>query len=175
MKKIIFSALSLSFLVSSLTAQETHSKIGYINAFEILQQIPEIKEVENKVQKYEADLQASLDKQALKWQEDYTKLMTEVDSGIIAPKVQKVRETDLMNRRDSLQQLLNVNKNEIKMKRDELMKPVLEKFQTVIKETAVAHKLEYVISIDPENPGSGFVIDGHDISADIRKKLNIVK
>ncbi|MBI1781195.1 MAG: OmpH family outer membrane protein [Sphingobacteriales bacterium] len=168
MKKVstlVLTVMAMLVFGSNVNAQ---NKIGYVSVDEVLSVMPEIKKLQGELASYDSSLQIN-----------YTETLKEylakdssfkVDSPKLSPAVRKAKESDLEKLAGELNNFQQNYQNMVTEKRNELMKPVVNKAVTTIKEVAKAGGYTYVFAKDallvqPE---------ADDLLPLVKKKLGIV-
>lgn len=163
MKKLIVAAFVLAG--SSVFAQQ---KIGHLNSAEILQALPEYKQMTDAVEKKKGEytkimesMYGEYEKKSKEIQEQGDK-MTQV---ILDTKVQEVR--DLENRIQSFEQKAQ---SDLQTYAQELMKPLNDKYVKGVKEVAKAEGYSYIFDI-----AAGGVVyypeTGSDVTSLVKAKI----
>ncbi len=172
-KRILILGLILAFgMVSVLNAQ---TKMGFTNVELLLNYMPEMKNVQQSLARYEEQLQAQISQK----QNGYQKKIEEY---------QKLQETNSMTQADSERRVTEIQKleqeiqNEVQQaeldllkKREELLVPVTAKLQEKIDEVAREGNFTYIIN---NTVGSGiptilYGMETMDVTDQIAAKLGI--
>lgn len=133
MTKLIFSALFACMVTLGAQAQ----KYGYINSGEILDAMPEVKNVNTQLEGFGKTMRDEIKLKSDKLQEDSKKFSTRASTGNI-PQAEYDKEvarleaaqTDISKLEDELSKSLDA-------KQQELMKPVYEKLNNAVKQVAI--------------------------------------
>jgi outer membrane protein len=168
MKKVfstlVLSVMALLVFSSNVKAQ---NKIGYVSVDEVLSIMPEIKKVQNELASYDSSLQINYSETLKEYLAKDSSF--KVDSPRLTPAVRKAKESDLEKLAGELNNFQQNYQNMVTEKRNELMKPVVEKAVNTIKEVAKTGGYTYVFAKDallvqPE---------GDDLLPLVKKKLGI--
>ena len=171
MKKLFLSSLFCLFSIC-IFAQ---SKIGHVNSQEIMSKMPDIKVIESKIQKESkkmdeiyAEMMQEAQKAAQAFQEAQNKKDT--PDAVLQAKYQAALEID-----QRTQEYVQNAQRELQTLQNDLLAPVVEKIQKAINEVAKNGKFSYIL-----DTGTGFNVvlynegpNSHDITADVKKKLNL--
>lgn len=158
----------LVMLVAGFAAQ-AQSKIAHVNSGELLQKMPEIKEVETKLTEY----QATYEKQLLQMQKDIQEKSAALQEDKTSPKtILAVKQKELEDMYTNYQQLQASAQDDIMEKREELLEPIIKKLKDAIAAVAKEKGYEYVMD-STEGGGMIYGDPKHDLMNDVLKKLNI--
>jgi outer membrane protein len=167
MKKL-FLALSIVLASTAITVAQT--KIGHINAAELVAMMPETK-------KADAELKAF----AKSFEDQLTKMQTELqtkvasyqkDEPTLNEALKEVRMKELQDLDNRMQELNQSAQDKINQKKETLYTPILDKAEKAIKAAAAANGFSYVFD---SSVGALLVMPPSDDMMPILKKaLNIV-
>lgn len=168
MKKFL---LLLVFIFSSFGFAQT--KIGYIDSDTIMDQLPDVQDVRQRLDALIQEWQAELSKLEKEWKskyDDYEKRkLIMSDQTRIETEQQLVQ---LENRITEFRDKKFGANGELFQKQDELMKPVQNKIFNAIKEVAQEEDLDFVF----DRSGDIMILyakDKYDISAKVLSKLKL--
>ena len=134
MKKLIKSGLLL-ILFSVLTLSTvTAQKYGHLNSGNLIMSIPEAQAAEKELETYRNQLIATLEKKGEALQADAMKLQQEYDSGALSQVKAQEKQASLMKRGEDLRNEEVEMGNKVASKREELLKPILDKLDVALKE-----------------------------------------
>lgn len=138
MKKIFLSLLMC--LPFALMAQQ---KIAIVNTQELMAKLPDVTQVQNKVQelakKYDADIKSMQDELKTK-AEDYTK---KKDS--LPETIQKRKEQELQDIQLRIQQSYSAMQDDLQKQQQTLLAPVQQKVSNAIKKVSDSMGITYVL------------------------------
>ncbi len=171
MKKLFLSSLFCLFSIC-IFAQ---TKIGHVNSQEIMANMPDIKVIEGKIQKESkkmdeiyAEMMQEAQKAAQAFQEAQNK--SGVSQSELEAKYKAALEID-----QRTQEYVQNAQRELQATQNDLLAPVVKKIQDAINEVAKNGGFSYIL-----DTGSGFNVvlynegpNSHDITADVKKKLNL--
>lgn len=165
MKKLIFACcLAVSSFVA--TAQQ---KIGYISSDELLVSMPEAKKADADISAYAKTFQDQLQAMQKELETKYKAYEAEAKTMSEAMKLVKEKELqDLQNRIMSTQQSAE---EKISAKKQELLKPIMEKADKAIQ--AVAKEKGYTYIFDTSVAGMVYATPDDNIIALVKAKLGI--
>lgn len=172
MKSILKNAfmLSLGLLLStSLNAQ----KFGYVDSGAILEAMPEVKEAESNLEALGKQLQAKGEKMMQDFQIKYQDLQRRVQAGDITPKDQESEGQALEEERNKIVQYDQDMQQQLSVKRDALLTPILDKVKLAINEVAKENEYTYIFD---GSPGVGVILyadDSTDITSLVKTKLGV--
>lgn len=136
-------------LVVALMAFSTNSyaqqKIAYVDADQILPNMPEFKRAKAEVESYRKILEKQLEGKQAAMQQYYADVMAKVQGGTMPPVEQKAAEEKLAKMQEELQQLAGKADKDLIKKEQDLTKPLYEKFESALKTVAKANSYAYVL------------------------------
>ena len=134
MEKLIKSGLLLILLVALSFSAATAQKYGHLNSGNLIMSIPEAQAAEKELETYRDQLIAALDKKGQTLQADALQLQKEYDSGALSRLKAQERQAALMKRGEDLRKEEIEVGNKVAAKREELLKPILDKLDAALKE-----------------------------------------
>jgi len=168
MKKI-FVSLAFLTLVSTLTFAQ---KYGHLNFGNIVSLLPETKQADSDLEAYQKQLVAKGEEMAGAFQEAYGQFVREVQSGDLTPKAQQEKQAQLQQKQQEIVAYENEVVEKVQAKRQELLKPLLEKVDVAIK--AVAKENGYQLIFDTSLFNAVlFAQETDDILPQVKAKLGI--
>lgn len=166
MKKIIL-ILTLAFTVFGAQAQ---SKVGHINSAALLEQMPEAKQIQDKLEVEQKEWQGIL---ASKEQEIQTKYTTYVEAQETKSKeMLEVMAAELEGMQKQYQELQQKASQALQTKQQEMLAPLYEKVKTAIAEVAKANGYDYVMD-SMEGSGLIYMNPSNDLLPLVKTKLGI--
>lgn len=153
--------------LTSLSAQ----KIGYVNRGELLAEIPAVKQANANLEALQKQLQKKYEGMVTEFRTKYEDLQRKEQQGELSPKQledesQKLREEEL-----KITQYQNEMQTQLGQKQEELLLPILDDLNAKIAEVAKEGGYGYII-----DDTAGILLykeDGHDVTAEVKKKLGI--
>jgi outer membrane protein len=123
-------------------------KLGYIDSQKILEKYKEAQDAQKQLQ----DLNRRWEEEAKSMQQELQTKLEELESQalLLSDERKKEKETELQNlniRLNQFQQEKWGNQGEVFTKRAELMQPVIEKINTVIKKLGTDEKYDYIFDV----------------------------
>ena len=134
MKKIIKSALLLTFLVFATFSTVKAQKYGHLNSGNLIMSIPEAQSAEKELATYRDQLIAALNKKGEALQAEGLKLQQDYDSGTLSQIRAQEKQAALMKKSEELRKEEIEVGNKVAKKREELLKPILDKLDVALKE-----------------------------------------
>ena len=143
MKNLIkIGALALMGLCFVTTAQA--QKFGYINSSAILAEMPAVKEADANLEALQKQLQKKGQQMLQELQTKYQELQQKVERGELSPKQQEEEATKLRAEEQKIAQFEQEMVAQIQTKREELLKPILDKVNTAIQDVAADEGYQFV-------------------------------
>lgn len=134
----------LFFSFQPLSAQAQDMKIGYVEPRAILERMPEMRAVEQRMQNFIERKRNELSTQEQSFQEELELYQQKV--GVISDTARQQEEERLGQLQMELQQSQNQIRQEIQQRQSELMAPLLEQVQGAINEVASEMGIDYVLN-----------------------------
>lgn len=142
--------LPLLFLIASLSmvntseAQAQDMKIGFVEPQAVLDRMPEVRAVQQRLQNFVERKQNEL---ATKERELQSELeMYQQRAGVISESARETQEQRLGQMQTELQQLQRTAPREIENRQNELMSPILNQLRSAIDTVASRKGLDYVLN-----------------------------
>jgi len=173
MKTKFFAAIITALMFVGIANAQT-TKIGYTNVDYILNNIPEAKDIENKLKTEKAQYDKLLQDKIAVFQpklDDYQK-----NGQTMSPVIRADREKELQNAQAAIQEFSQNSETALQQKQQQLLAPVLEKIDKTVKEVAKENGYTYVFNTDA-GPGTTPILlvvpDADNISDLVFKKLGV--
>jgi outer membrane protein len=165
-RNTIFITLALFFgLMINSFAQ---SKIAHIDTQAFIESMPSYQDAMNQIKNVEETYQAEIDdllKEAQNKNERY-----KAEAPTKTDEENQGRMQELNDMQNSIMEYNQTATKDVQKKREELMRPVLEKARTIIQETARQKGFDYVLD---STVGSGVLLaDGYDLLDDVKAALS---
>jgi outer membrane protein len=136
-------------LVLALMAFSTNSfaqqKIAYVDADQILPNMPEYKRAKAEVENYRKILEKQLEGKQAEMQQYYADVTNKVQAGSMPPVEQKAAEAKLAKMQEELQKLALKADEDLLKKEQDLTKPLYTKFESALTSVAKANGYAYVL------------------------------
>ena len=168
MKKIFLILL----LFSAVSFQAIAQKYGHLNFGNLVSQLPETKAADTQLETYQKELVAKGEEMVKSFQVKYGKFVSDVQSGGLAPKDQQTKQQALEMEQQSILAYENEVIEMVQAKRQELLKPIIEKAQKVIDDYAKANGYVMIFDTSVFNAVL-FVQDGDNVMDPIKAKLGL--
>ncbi|MEX0721927.1 MAG: OmpH family outer membrane protein [Balneolaceae bacterium] len=167
-----FAVILLFVSLFSLSEALAQVKIGYTNPAKVLNQLPEVEEVNNQIQIIINERDEELAGRAA----DLQQIFSEYESGManLSEQERSRREEELLQLNQEFEEDREGILNEVRQKRNELMSPIIEKMNLAIEEVADEMDLDLVLNEGTSN-GDAIIFfaksDRLDITNQIIEKL----
>ncbi|MDX2282597.1 MAG: OmpH family outer membrane protein [Bacteroidia bacterium] len=172
MRLTTFLAIALFAFAGSAFAQTL--KIGYANIEAILAYMPETQTMNQELATYERKLGQNIEAKRMYLQslvEDFESLQqTTQDTAVLAPKYRNLLKVE-----QEIQQAANDAQQKLLAKREEMMKPIVEKLQKEITAISDAEGYTYIFNT-VDGSGVSILLKGpeeHDLTKKIMARLGI--
>lgn len=148
-------------------------KIGYVNLEAVLSVMPETKTMNQQLQTYQQKLGQALQTKDNYFQLKLQEYQEKAEAGATEAEL-KPQEDELKKLQTELQTLQADSEQKLIQKQQDLMAPVLEKIEALIKEIATTKKLDYILN--SATNGNSVLLQAPDqdnITKDLLDKLGI--
>lgn len=162
--------LTLFIGITALSAQ-AQSKYGHMNLGNLLESMPETKAANDKLKVFADSLAVIDDTMTKSFQQAYKKLEEEYNAGQLTPVQAQTRQTELQKQQEDIQKFEQQAQQWVAVKRDEFLKPILQKVEDAVK--AVAGENGYLMIFDTSSGAMLFASESDDVSALVKKKLGM--
>lgn len=166
---LVFTLIAL-FVATTLSAQ-TAPKYGHMNLGNLLEEMPETKKANDDLKAYTDKLTAKDDSLTKAFQAAYTQLEADYKSGTTPPVQLQKRQEDLQKQQEFIQKFEQEAQQMVAAKRDELLRPILDKITNAVK--TVAKETGYAMIFDTSSGVMLFAAETEDVTALVKKKLGI--
>lgn len=177
MQKNIFIFISTWIMFYSLSyAQFKPLKIGYTNVEYLIQLMPELKVVEKDYATYRLQLENKLKEELGQYEakvKDYQSKMATMNDA-----TKKQKEEELLKEQQILLKSESQMEEDLLKKNQELMQPLYDKLDKVIKEVAKENDYTYIFNTDAGSGTTPILLYGPEefnITDLVKKKLGIIK
>jgi len=144
-------------------------KFGHINSLDLLQKMPDVLSAEKDLEAHGKKLQTQIQNMYLEYEKKVTEFKNQESSLIPAVKEMQVKEIQDIQQR--LQVAEQSAQQDLQKKKETLYAPILKKVEEAIK--LVAKESSYRYIFDTSSGSVLYAEDSDDISALVKKKLNI--
>jgi len=180
-RSIQLTALCLVFVLSTgLTqsqAQIQEDKIGYVNPQALLQRMPEMKAVQQRLQNFVQKKRESIAQKDQDFQDQVAEYQQK--QSVISDAAKKKEEERLGQLQADLQQSQRQVQQEVQQKQQELVGPLYEEINTAIETVATRQDLAYVLNTTT-NQGDLIILyasqnaqENYDITSQVMDELGI--
>ena len=150
-----------------MTAQD---KFGHVNRQDILMEMPEINELENKISDLHTQWKGVIEKMQ---QEYFAKIQEFQEKQATMPEsIKQAHQSEIIEMEQRINTYTQTASADIEQKKNEMLAPVMEKIQKAINEVGAENNYTYIFdlaanSIVYQSPKS------NDLTPIVKKKLNI--
>lgn len=165
-KSFLLIALLCCFSFVSINAQ-SNGKYGHVNSSEVLKLMPGVDSITIKLQAFQTELQTMYESYMNEYQTKKNKF--DKDAGTMSSTVRQIREQELLDLQNRIQDFQNGVQQDLEEKQYELAKPFQNKIQAAIDAVAKEHQFIYIFDTQILLYYDG----GDDITPLVKKKLGI--
>lgn len=159
----------LAFICLGLTASA--QKFGHMNSGNLLEKVPEMKAADSELQAYQEQLMKAGQAMVKSFETKYTSYATEAQGGTLSRVQIQAKEGELQAEQTKIQEYEKEVQLKILKKREELLKPILEKIDNAI--NAVGKENGYTMIFDTSLGAMLFAPETEDVEALVLKKLGM--
>lgn len=168
MKKLLL-ALVAVFSLSSINAQQ---KIGHINSLDILQVMPEFKQMNADVEKKKADYTKVLENMYGEYDKKQKELQALSQDKSASDVILESKVTELQQLQQRIGDFENKVNDDLQKLQQDKMKPINDKYLKAVKEVATANGYSYII--DVVSGAVAYFPEGtNDVTDLVMKKLGV--
>jgi outer membrane protein len=162
-----------SFLIIALlcTVALQAQKFGYINSQALMSELPKVKQADSDMEAYQKQLQKKGQDMVTGFQAKVQDFQKKVEAGEVPPKEQETKEKELEEERQKILAYEQEMTQLLQTKRDALLKPILDEFNTAVKAVATEGGYTYIF-----DQGILLYFDATmDVAPMVKKKLGITQ
>jgi outer membrane protein len=141
-KKFILGFIIMAVFVSLTFAQQGSPKIGFVNSEKIINELPEAKESQQKLEGMVASWQDEIKKRSDALQSKYEEYQKQAN--MLNESAKQARQKELVEEENKLKQYQAEKQQELAVQREKIMKPIQEKVFKAIEKVAKDKKLSFV-------------------------------
>lgn len=168
MKSINTFLITVALTIGFYSSGNAQAKIAHIDTQAFIEAMPSFQDATKQIKQIEQTYQAEIDellKEAQKKNERY-----KAEAPTKTDEENQMRMQELNEMQNSIMEYNQTATRDVQKKREELMRPVLEKARNIIQETARAKGFDYVLD---STVGSGVLLaDGYDLLEDAKVALS---
>ena len=168
--KRLFIIIVLAALLSPFAASaQQKAKFGHIDYGEIIKIMPGVDTVQKVIANMQAELQATGEEMAKEFQKKNEEYQQMVNKGTSSPAVLKIKEDELTNMYQRIQDFSQSAEQDLQAKQLELLKPFQEKILEAVKEVGKEHGFTYIFDTSVLT----YYEQGENVAAKVKEKLGI--
>lgn len=161
--------ICIGILLTS-TTWSLAQKFAYVNSSSLLNEMPEVKQAESELDVLKTQLQKKYELQVKAFQTKVQDFQRKQQSGEMSPKAIQDEEAKLTQEQDTIVAQEQQIQEQLVAKRNELLKPIFDKVQSIINELA---KTNGFLMVFDASPTVLFVDPSVDITAQVKTKLGL--
>lgn len=170
MKNSFIVIVALFLMVPAIIFAQKAPKFGHVNKQEIIQALPDRDSAIVKLQKFEKDLNASLQTMNEDYQSKLQKFQDEQKT--LDPLILQSRQKELITLQQNIQQFQENASQLDQQKQSELMQPIIEKIQKAINDVGKEGGFTYIFDLAAQAVAY-YSSDSQDVTDLVKQKLNI--
>ena len=168
MKKV----LVILALACSTFAAQAQTKVGHINSSNLLEMLPEADSIQKQLAQVQEMWQRILAEKETEAKTKYSALMVIIDKPSVSDSEKEIKTQEVENLQKQYQELQKRANDDLQIKQEELLSPLLEKVKKTISEVAKANGYAYVMDT---TDGSGIIYSdsSYDLMPLVKAKLGV--
>jgi outer membrane protein len=168
MKKV----LVILTLVCYTFAAQAQTKVGHINSSNLLEMLPEADSIQKQLAQVQEMWQRILAEKETEAKTKYNALMIIIDKPSVSNSEKEIKTQEVENLQKQYQELQKRANDDLQIKQEELLSPLLEKVKKTISEVAKANGYAYVMDT---TEGSGIIYSdsSFDLMPLVKAKLGV--
>lgn len=160
--------LLCTMLMSLYTQQVNAQKVGHVNSVQLIDSLKEAKQASVALRQYEQSLAKTGEDMVAVFQQKLKAFQEEVKKGSLTSNQQKQKESELEVDQNAIVNYRESMRSSLDKKRQELVKPILEKINTALKEIGVAEQYQFIFD---SSVGMLYFRDSEDLFSKVFRKL----
>lgn len=169
MKKIIFLGI---FLLGFITASQAQ-KFGYLNSAELLQEMPEWKQAQSKLEAFQTQMQKKGQQMIEVFQTNVGVLQQQQEQGELSPKQLETERAKLMEEQAKIEEFERDMQTQVLAKQEELVQPLLDKINEAIADVAKENSYTYIFDGSAATGVILYADEAHDVIKLVKTKLGM--
>jgi outer membrane protein len=141
-KKVLSATVLLLFSLAAVMVGQP--RIGYMNTQKVINNLPQRKRVQKKMDTFVQEKQKKLTKRATQYRQAVTKFQKNKDS--MTKEKQDARQKELLKEQASLNKYNQTIRQEVQQKRQQLLSPIFNSIDSTIAVVAKEKNLDFVLS-----------------------------
>lgn len=159
--------------VMTTAAQAVHAQdanIAYVDYDGLISDLPDIMEADRQIQAINAEWEQRMEREFNEFQAKVQQYQNMAEEGLLSPREIQEKEQELEQERDKVMGLQNEMERDVRAKRNEILRPLIEKLDTAISQIAEEKGINYVL--DSSAGDLLFFEEANDISREVRQRYN---
>ncbi len=168
MKKVV---VILAVMCSTFAVQ-AQTKVGHINSSNLIEMLPEADSIQKQLLQVQEMWQRILAEKETEAKTKYNALMVIMDKPSVSNSEKEIKTQEVENLQKQYQELQQRANDDLQLKQEELLSPLLEKVKKTISEVAKANGYAYVMDT---TEGSGIIYSdsSYDLMPLVKAKLGV--
>ena len=146
MRKLIKTLAALCGVFMLSAAGASAQKFGYVDAQQILMQMPEVDSLQSKLQSFFTDLNSQLETMQVEYNKKLDEYQKATDT--LSDAVKRDRERELQSLLQRIQEFQQQAQLDIQAKEQELTKPLMDKIEEAIAKISKANNIAAVFNVN---------------------------
>lgn len=169
----LVSLATAMLMAFSTMAQDKSLKLGHINADKLLQQMPETKEAQKKLEEYGRQLEKDLEEMEGELQSKVTKFRS--NEKMMTSLARETKTEELQNLQRRIQEYGQRAQQDLQDKQAELLNPVIDKATEAIETVAKENGYTYVFDSSESKAVIIYHENGDDLMPLVKQKLGLTQ
>ena len=159
-------------VMCSTFAVQAQTKVGHINSSNLIEMLPEADSIQKQLLQVQEMWQRILAEKETEAKTKYNALMVIMDKPSVSNSEKEIKTQEVENLQKQYQELQQRANDDLQLKQEELLSPLLEKVKKTISEVAKANGYAYVMDT---TEGSGIIYSdsSYDLMPLVKAKLGV--
>ena len=144
MNKFVIALIGTVFAILTASSNLSSQKIGFLDTGILLKELPAVKAADAKLITFQDQMSVESQSAYKEYEEAYHKLVSDANSGTLSKKEIAQREEALRSQQAALAQKDQEITNKIMKKREELLRPILNQVDNVIRKYGKDHGYDFI-------------------------------
>lgn len=148
-------------------------KFGYLNSAELLQEMPEWKQAQSKLEAFQTQMQKKGQQMIEVFQTNLGILQQQQQQGELSPKQLETERAKLVEEQTKIEEFEREMQTQVLAKQEELVQPLLDKINQAIEDVAKEQSYTYIFDGSPATGVILYADEAYNVMSLVKAKLGI--
>ena len=168
---VLFFVAATSLQMQTANAQSAN--IAYVNYDNLISNLPEINEADAELRDLNTEWENRLEKEFTAFQAKVQQYQNMAEEGLLSPREIQEKETELEKERETVMGLQTTMERQVRQKRNELLRPLIETLDRAISQVAEENNYNYVL--DSSAGDLLFFEEANDIGSKVKERYQQIR